>query len=1127
MRLIARASFALLLFAACTDDNPAQTDGAVERCPEGDVQGCTCDDGADGTKTCDESGLYGACACPQRPDAALPRDVGPRPDAAPECIDGQSEREVCDDGGERVRACVDAFWGPWGPCAGCLDGQRELEACGVNGRGERARSCADGEWSDFGPCADDEVCEDGREEQEACGLNGDGARTRGCAAGQWGGWSECDDPSECVDGALDRRPCGLNGNGRQRRDCADGRWSDLGECDDPDACIDGQREAEACGVEGNGERPRRCVGGQWGAYGPCDDPDLECEDDGPRDPVECGLNGRGLAEAVCDAGRLAFGACDDPDLCVDDSVIRGLCGLNDRGIRARSCGEGLWSEWTECDDVDECLDDSEQEGACGVNGNGARSRACLAGRWARWAPCDDPDVCENGATERDDSGCGLNGNGGRLRACAEGQWGEWGACDDPDECRDGDEEARACGRAGDGERRRSCRGGRWSPWTPCDAEDPCPDPENPECGPARDEKCNGLDDDHDGQVDEGLLEGGAADLDDGFTDAVRESIAAGLQSLRAAEADGIIARENNARHNFLVALAFLEQREGVHAGATVGYDGLAADDQALVVRVIRQMVAGDPALRNPEARPYVYTTGGAAMALGAYLRTGGPNELGGELETTAEQALQNAVTTLHDNQGRSPPNNNGGWNYGAPNNSGDTSTTHFAANGLAAAVEVLGDDAHPPVPLVDYLGAAQSADGGFGYHPGNASSSSMSASGLWMHHVSGTAAADPAVVGAVDWLAANYHFDRMVGGFSPTSTFYYLWAQQKALPLFVDEGDERFAGRDPAEAEHHPGRAGHFYDTAVTMLGWQDDDGNWGTMFAGSPRGWSQLSSHCFALLTLERSFGGVPVDLPALGLRPQCNDEADNDGDGRVDDADPDCAFACTAFERAVAACANHRDDDADGLIDRDDPGCDDGNDDDEANPACSNGEDDDEDGVADWPDEPGCTTLRDDDETDPEPARACANGVDDDGDGATDYDADPECFSAWQDDEAGRFACPGDVTPIWPDVRRIRGTLVGAPNDMQGSCGGVRGGERIFALHIDRPGRVTLTTVHDETLVDTVLYVRRRCSDAQSELACNDDLDEGDPLSTVHFDAEPGVHFVVVDGRIGADEFVLTIER
>ncbi len=1086
---------ALAFLVGCTDDNPSLFDAVLEP-----------DAAADAAQT------DGA------PDADAPRDSGP------ECIDGQAQRDACPDGGERVRACVDDRWGLWGPCRSCADGQREMDPCGPNGRGARTRTCDDGAWGEHGPCVDDDECADGGEEQEACGLNGDGLRARVCAEGLWGEWGACDDPAECVDDALDRRPCGLNGNGRQARVCEGGRWTDLAECEDPDECIDGRDEVQACGIAGAGEHGRSCIGGRWGAFGPCDDPDVACEEGDPLDDVACGLNERGSAPRVCEGGRVALGACDDPDLCVDGTEIRGLCGLNDRGIRTRACAAGRWSAWSACDDADECADESEQEGACGLNGAGARSRTCLAGRWARWSPCDDPDACENGAIERDDSGCGINGRGGRRRECAAGQWGEWAECDDPDECADGDEESRVCGRAGDGERDRRCDAGRWSPWSPCDAEDPCPDPANPECGPARDERCNGIDDDHDGEVDEGLADGGPG-FRDGFAEDQARVIAEGVEFLRSQIRDNGELRGDHGRHSFLAALVFLEQREGAFAGEQLGYRGLPPEDQVAVRALIARTVA-TPGLLDPAAPPYVYTAGGAAMTLAAYLRTGGPDALPG-VEVTATQALATLVAALKANQGQQPPNNVGGWNYGAPNNSGDTSTTHFAANGLAAATTVLGEDARWDIDLSDYLRAAQQEDGGVGYRPGNAGNSSMTASGLWLHYLAGTPADDPAVVGATEWLAEHYRHDSMVGGFSPTSTYYFLWAQQKALPVYTEPGDPRFNDRDPANRDHHPGRAGSYYDTSISLWFWRDEDGAWGTQHEGSPRGWTPLSSHCFALLTLMRSFGGLPVELPELGLRPQCGDGADNDGDGRVDAEDPECTFACTARERPVPACGNGRDDDADGLIDLDDPGCDDPRDGAEANPACSNGLDDDGDGLVDWPAEPGCETVRDDDEADPAAAPACGNGLDDDGDGAADHDADSQCFSAAQDDEAGRYVCPGGAQLLWPDQRLVRGTLVGAPNDLEGRCGGVRGGERVYALHVDRPGRVVATTVHEDTEVDTVLYVRRACDDADSELVCNDDIAVGDPLSTVRFDADPGLYFLVVDARIGAGAFVLSIDR
>src|SRR5204862_1194528 len=87
------------------------------------------------------------------------------------------------------------------------------------------------------------------------------------------------------------------------------------------------------------------------------------------------------------------------------------------------------------------------------------------------------------------------------------------------------------------------------------------------------------------------------------------------------------------------------------------------------------------------------------------------------------------------------------------------------------------------------------------------------------------------------------------------------------------------------------------------------------------------------------------------------CFDGIDNDGDGLVDCADPDCAATCGED------CDNGIDDDGNGLVDCADPDC-------FGVPPCGGGED-------------------------------CTNGTDDDGDGLVD------CFDVL--DCCGNFACAG----------------------------------------------------------------------------------------------------------------------
>ncbi len=96
------------------------------------------------------------------------------------------------------------------------------------------------------------------------------------------------------------------------------------------------------------------------------------------------------------------------------------------------------------------------------------------------------------------------------------------------------------------------------------------------------------------------------------------------------------------------------------------------------------------------------------------------------------------------------------------------------------------------------------------------------------------------------------------------------------------------------------------------------------------------------------------------------------------------------------AAACDDGVDNDQDGLIDfPNDPGCSDASDDTEYVPTqCNDGIDNDLDGHIDLADV-GCAFAGDDDETDPPATPECADGIDNDGDGFADFPADPGCSS------------------------------------------------------------------------------------------------------------------------------------
>lgn len=132
----------------------------------------------------------------------------------------------------------------------------------------------------------------------------------------------------------------------------------------------------------------------------------------------------------------------------------------------------------------------------------------------------------------------------------------------------------------------------------------------------------------------------------------------------------------------------------------------------------------------------------------------------------------------------------------------------------------------------------------------------------------------------------------------------------------------------------------------------------------------------------------------------PQCFDRVDNDGDGLIDLDDPGCSSIFDNTEENPE-CSDGIDNDGDGLIDyQQDPGCA-GNMryNSEANdPQCQDQRDNDGDGLIDFPADLGCTSVSDTSELNPE----CFDGRDNDGDGRTDFGSDPDCTSLLDTREA-----------------------------------------------------------------------------------------------------------------------------
>ncbi|HRH24886.1 MAG TPA: hypothetical protein PLQ20_00910 [Candidatus Paceibacterota bacterium] len=161
-------------------------------------------------------------------------------------------------------------------------------------------------------------------------------------------------------------------------------------------------------------------------------------------------------------------------------------------------------------------------------------------------------------------------------------------------------------------------------------------------------------------------------------------------------------------------------------------------------------------------------------------------------------------------------------------------------------------------------------------------------------------------------------------------------------------------------------------------------DAKWypGAYSAGTPVSGSDLFGGGFNVGTVQAGDYGklvarFKISNTIVNTVYQCNDNIDNDGDGRVDYPN--------------------------------DPGCSSPTDNDEYNTIvntvyqCNDGYDNDGDGLRDYPSDPGCSSYIDDSEynTVINYTYQCNDGYDNDGDGLRDYPSDPGCSSYTDDSE------------------------------------------------------------------------------------------------------------------------------
>ncbi len=411
-----------------------------------------------------------------------------------------------------------------------------------------------------------------------------------------------------------------------------------------------------------------------------------------------------------------------------------------------------------------------------------------------------------------------------------------------------------------------------------------------------------------------------------FDERVHEGIEAVVQHLRSqATPEGAM---GNAQALGLVAMCFMEQRTGPSPLARrLGYRGLEDDDQALMVLAIRNIINGDTTFTRG-VDPYSYASGPKLAALAMFLASGGPEDVGAQLEVS--EAVANGVRALEGTQGQNGQCNDGGWNYRAPTANADLSTTQFTAAGLAAAATVQEGAGDALERLPNVLARNQDANGGHMYSTcgQQASSHAMTAAGLYSWHLGGIPASDPRVQRSLGWLRDNYTYDRQTNWWPHSYYYYYyLWAATKALIVMVDDGElddgvfaEDIGGvRDPADDGFPEEAAGWYYDMAWQLTEEQAANGTWAVARPGGSNGRDPTADAAFGCLTLLKSLGGACHDEDADGLCGQEDNcpraanrlQADADDDGVGDPCD-----SCPN-----RANAGQEDADGDGLGDACDP--------------------------------------------------------------------------------------------------------------------------------------------------------------------------------------------------------------
>ena len=406
-----------------------------------------------------------------------------------------------------------------------------------------------------------------------------------------------------------------------------------------------------------------------------------------------------------------------------------------------------------------------------------------------------------------------------------------------------------------------------------------------------------------------------AQIPGAFERDVAAAVDDGLEWLRAANAfDGAGAAGQESRGLSLLALM-----ERTQIGGPGGYVDLDPADQSLARQGVRAMLTND--ICGPRRGFYAYCDGQVLMGLSLYGRTDGPDL--DDAPTTVRAAIDAMVDRTLSAQNREGALR-GYWGYVGPGD--DSSTTHFAAAGLAAARSYYAADGDPGDRRAqidaalertsDGYALHQQADGGHGYRAGDPSTLSQSAAALWVSLLSGRGIETSVVQQFVSYLRQQYQHN-----WDAPAGYYFQWASARAfcaLEAQIDaagpehlttmdlgtEADAPDRRRSPPDDRRPPARGddeagiyrdslpGWYYDKAYGLMWQQSPEGQFAN---GDVESFNAIVDHDYALLVLERSLGATCCDTDGDGvcnIRDNCRtvinpDQIDTDGDGAGDACD------------------------------------------------------------------------------------------------------------------------------------------------------------------------------------------------------------------------------------------------